>query len=115
MSWISSRYTVLTGCVRPAAWTTGQSSRYPQNKFASSVALITINFNGAIPSSLRRAGSVRNSARRKSPSKLRSCISSNTTCDTSARSGSPCIRRRSIPAVINVSLVSFVTAASNRT
>ena len=85
------------------------------NKSASSVADITTSFNGRIPLSRLRLGNVRRSARRKSPSRERSWISSSTTCDASRNNGSPCILRSKTPAVINVSRVSLVTAASSRT
>ena len=115
MSWILSRCTVVTGCVRPGADTAAQFPRYPQNSSASSVADITTSFSGRMFKARRRRGTSRRSASRKSPSRLRSWISSSTTCDTSRSKGSPCILRSRMPAVMNVRRVSFVTFASSRT
>mmetsp|Transcript_9817 Transcript_9817/g.32433 ORF Transcript_9817/g.32433 Transcript_9817/m.32433 type:complete len:241 (-) Transcript_9817:205-927(-) len=106
---------ISTGCVRPGAETTGQLPKYPQNNSASRVADITTSFRGGMFSARRLAGTCRNSASKKSPSRDRSCISSRTTCETSLKSGSPCIFRSRIPAVMNVRRVSFVTFASKRT
>ena len=110
-----SRWIVVTGCVRPGAEIAAQFPRYAQNNSASSVADITTSFSGFMPSARRRRGTSRKSASRKSPSRLRSWISSSTTCDTSRSKGSPCIFRSKMPAVMNVRRVFLVTFASSLT
>eukprot|EP01018_Ginkgo_biloba_P026981 Gb_05412 [translate_table: standard] len=94
---------------------TGQFPKYCENKLASTVADIRISFNlEDLPADLLSSRSFKIISR-KSPKTERSCTSSTTMCETSARSRSPASFRRRIPVVQKRSLVRGFQALSRRT
>mmetsp|Transcript_15659 Transcript_15659/g.65974 ORF Transcript_15659/g.65974 Transcript_15659/m.65974 type:complete len:488 (+) Transcript_15659:1076-2539(+) len=119
----SSRCNVATGNARPGKLTRGAPSKYRANTSPSIVAdispIFTVGADGASPSPLALACAARSSISlsamsRKSPSTVRSCTSSTSTCVIPARLGSRSSRRSSTPVVQNSRRVSSQTLVSPR-